>query len=297
LEIKLTNVSLQIKKKIILNDINLTISEREKVAILGPNGAGKTTLINSILKMQPISKGIINNDFSKLDKWKVGYHMQDSMLNRLMTVQETIKLFLFYDKNEEYRKRLSNLLGINHLFNQRISSLSGGEKQRLLIFLTFQNEPNIIFIDEVTTGVDAKTRMTIVDFINEYIRNNNATSVFVTHYLEEADKLANRFIFMNEGNIIESGSREELFHKYKTNKIIRLENVDNGIEILTLLRPNHLTVNIISNNMFDIEIENIDQMSSIINTLAEVNFRGSYFIIEPNLERLYKKIYEEEKNE
>jgi len=295
LEIKLTNVSLEIKKKIILNDITLTISEGEKVAILGPNGAGKTTLINSVLKMQPISKGVIHNDFSKLDKWKVGYHMQDSMLNRLMTVGETMKLFLFYDKNEEYRKRLSNLLGINYLLNQRISSLSGGEKQRLLIFLTFQNEPNIIFIDEVTTGVDAKTRMTIVDFINEYIRNNNATSVFVTHYLEEADKLANRFIFMNEGNIIESGSRKELFLKYKTNKIIRLENVDNGTEILTLLKPYNLTVNIISNNMFDIEIENIDQMSSIVNTLAEVKFHGSYTILEPNLERLYKKIYEEGK--
>lgn len=299
LKIKLHDVSLKIGHKSILNRINLGVNEGEKIAILGPNGAGKTTLINATLGLHPISSGIIHNDFKKLKPWKVGYHMQDSALNRLMTVKEVISLFSFDQSNHDFRLELMKMLGINGIEKQKIESLSGGEKQRLLIFLVYQNQPSIIFVDEVTTGIDALTRKEIVSFMNRYINENKLTSVYVTHYLEEAKELAERFVFMDNGRIIEDGHIKDLYEKYNIAKMMRIENYSNDSQLTGHFAGFRDVFYYQDKSIIEIKVENIKQMSEAINTLNEIKYSGTYSIIEPDLEQLYRKIYDErgEQNE
>lgn len=290
LKIKLHDISLKIRHKTILDHIHLEVNEGERIAILGPNGAGKTSLINATLGLHPITSGAIHNDFKRLKPWKVGYHMQDSELNRLMTVKEVIDLFLFDKDNLEFRREIIKMLGIDHIERQKIGALSGGEKQRILILLLYQNMPSIIFVDEVTTGIDALTRREIVTFMNRYISENKLTSVYVTHYLEEAKELADRFIFMDKGRIIEDGYIKDLYEKYNIAKVIRIENYNKDINLTNHFASFKDVSFYNDNSIIEIKVEDIRQMSGVINTLNELQYNGTYSVIEPDLEQLYRKI-------
>ena len=277
--IKVQGVTLTVKDRSILKNINVTICEGDSVAILGPNGAGKTTLINVILDLQRFKNGSIKNDFKNLPAYKIGVHMQESDLNDYFKVKEILHLFLFEGDNSELIEKYH----LTDKLNQKIVTLSGGEKQKLLLILAFQNKPVISFIDEVTTGLDIESRKSIIDFIKHEMHNK--TLVMVTHYLEEAEALCYKFLFMKNGEIIEYGKKEDLYRKYKIHKSVYLET----ISLLEI--PKTLKVIEQDKKGIKFDIENEQDMIMVMNFISQHNlYIKQYSVNEPSLERLYIKI-------
>jgi len=209
----LKDVSLDLNGRSILKDINLVINEGESVALVGPNGVGKTSIINCMLRLQRITGGVLINDFESLPKYKVGVHSQEQTFENLMTVKEILDLFLF---DGEYESLVEEY-GLKNLLNQRIGGLSTGEFKKLSLIILLENDPEIIFIDEITTGLDFATRLDVLKFLKNYVKKSKKTLIMVTHYLEEVEEVSNKIIFLKNGKIIESGLKNELCTKYNIN--------------------------------------------------------------------------------
>ncbi|MDR1820350.1 MAG: ABC transporter ATP-binding protein [Methanobrevibacter sp.] len=211
--ITLKDVNFKVKDKEILKNINLTVNQGESVAILGPNGAGKTTLINCILKLQKIDSGEIINDFESLPKYKIGVHSQEQSFYKLLKVKEILDLFLF---EGEYM-HLVEKYGLENNLNQQIGELSTGEFKKLSLIILLENDPEIIFIDEITTGLDTITRMEVLSFLKNELKKSGKTMIMVTHYLEEVEEISEKLVFLKKGEIVESGLKNDLCTKYGLN--------------------------------------------------------------------------------
>ena len=279
-KIEIKNVSMKVKKKTILDDISLNIHEGEMIAILGPNGAGKTSLLNSILGLCRTRYGVIQNDYKRLPAYKVGVHMQESCINGLMTVREALNLFLF---DGSYRE-LTETFQMTDKLNQRIATLSGGEKQKLQLISMLQNNPEIVFVDEITTGLDAASRESIISYLKSEIRDKEKTLVMVTHYFEEVDALAKRVIFMKDGRIIEDGKKEELFEKHGIKKTIHIE-LDRVDTVHAFSKAE------VIGNTLVVTVEEKEEMLRVLNYISEQAENViSYTMKEPSISELYKKI-------
>lgn len=281
-KISLNGVNLEIKGKNILKDINLDIGEGESIAILGPNGAGKTTLINAILNLQKISQGNITNDFESLPKYKVGFHSQEQAFNELMKVKEILDLFLF---EGEYMS-LVRKYGLEHNLNQRVRELSTGEYKKLALILLLENDPDIIFVDEITTGLDALTRRQVLDFMKKELKNTGKTVIMVTHYLEEVIEVSEKLIFLKNGEIAEIGLLSELLDKHNLRKRMIIETT----EQISNIKVEFEKMEIINDNTIQVDMSrNVDK---VMNTISK-NFDKikRYDVVEPNINDLYAKIY------
>lgn len=284
-KISISNLFMLVRNKKILNGINLVINEGEQVSIIGPNGAGKTTLVNTILGLQRYKVGKVENDFLQLPPYKIGVHMQDSKLNELMTVKEVLDLFLF----EGSYKELVNKFGLNDKMNQRISTLSGGEKQRLQLIVALQNNPEILFLDEITTGLDANSRREITRYIIEDINKKNKTIVMITHYFEEVESLTNRIVVLYNGEIIEDGKLADLYEKYNVNKIVDIEFTN------TEIKNEFKDFEIVGNHII-VYIHGKKDMTSTLNIISKNSEKViDYTIKDPHVAELYDKIIENHK--
>lgn len=284
-KISISNLFMSVRNKKILNGINLVINEGEQVSIIGPNGAGKTTLVNTILGLQRYKVGKVENDFLQLPPYKIGVHMQDSKLNELMTVKEVLDLFLF----EGSYKELVNKFGLNDKMNQRISTLSGGEKQRLQLIVALQNNPEILFLDEITTGLDANSRREITKYIIEDINKKNKTIVMITHYFEEVESLTNRIVVLYNGEIIEDGKLADLYEKYNVNKIVDIEFTN------TEIKNEFKDFEIVGNHII-VYIHGKKDMTSTLNIISKNSEKViDYTIKDPHVAELYDKIIENPK--
>lgn len=227
-KIVLSSVEYVISEKRILNSIDLCIREGEKIAICGPNGAGKSTLLNLMLnipgiafnsKTHRISGSIENTLFDTKTYQDVKVHLQNSRIsyNLYLKVGELLKLCF----DDEVPMDLVEKFGLKDKLNNLLRTLSGGELQKLNIILVIGTKPKVIFLDEMTTGLDYESRKAILAYIREYTKEKGITLIFVTHYLEEVQDLAEKICFMKKGKIIEEGKIEDLFEQHKiTNKDI-----------------------------------------------------------------------------
>lgn len=220
-KISLNNVYYTINEKTILNNINICINEGERIAICGPNGAGKSTLINIILnipgigfnpKKYKISGNIENTLFSTRDYKQVKVHLQNSMISYNFYLKVNELLTLCFGKNlpMEWIEKL----GLTNKLNNKVITLSGGELQKLNLMLVIASNPKVIFLDEMTTGLDYEAKKQIIAYLKEYLSQSRSTLIFVTHYLEEITELVSKIIFINEGTIVEQGDLNKMFHKY-----------------------------------------------------------------------------------
>ncbi|MDR2624641.1 MAG: ABC transporter ATP-binding protein [Methanobrevibacter sp.] len=279
-KIKIIDVNLKIKNNHILKNINLEINQGETVAIIGPNGSGKTTLINTILKVQKITSGKIINDFENLPKYKIGSYSQEQSLPEVFTVKECLKLFLFEGSYSHLVKKYD----LEEIFNRQIKELSTGEYKKLCLILLLENNPEIIFVDEVTTGLDVPTRKSILNFMQNEFKSQKKTLVLITHYLEEVDESA-KLVFLKDGKIVEIGFKDTLFSKYGLQKKIIIESEDN-IEDISFKFKNFDSV---SKKCIQIDAttENTRKVLEVINDTGDTI---KYDIEKPNIDNLYNKI-------
>ena len=266
--IEVRGLSKKYGNKVAVNSIDLTVERGEIFALLGPNGAGKTTTVeilegyrvaNSgqvrVLGFDPATKG------SPAQKWRnqIGIVLQSTNDAADLSVLETISHFANYYEKPRDVKQVIKEVGLEEKVNAKVRELSGGQRRRLDVALGIIGSPELLFLDEPTTGFDPEARRSFWELIRT-LKSEGTTILLTTHYLDEAQALADRVGVINEGVIIEiatpdtlggrnnapakvtwleNGVTQELLTKNPTEEVLKLsQRFNNQIPELQVLRPN-----------------------------------------------------------
>src|ERR1700693_259304 len=196
-----------------LKGISLEIELGEVVAMLGPNGAGKTTSISVLLGLRKPTSGKALLFGLKPDdlnaRSRVGVMLQESGIPAVLKVREIVDLFRSYYPKPMARDRAIAMAGLEEKASAQVKELSGGQRQRLYFALAVCGDPDVLFLDEPTVGMDVEGRRLFIERIAEFIQMGR-TVVLTTHYLEEADQLAQRVIVVDRGLVIADASPQEI---------------------------------------------------------------------------------------
>ena len=196
-----------------LKGVSIDIELGEVVAMLGPNGAGKTTSISLLLGLRKPTSGKALLFGLKPDdlnaRSRVGVMLQESGIPTVLKVSELVDLFRSYYPKPMARDRAIAMAGLEEKANAQVKELSGGQKQRLYFALAVCGDPEVLFLDEPTVGMDVEGRRSFIERIAEFIQIGR-TVVLTTHYLEEADQLAKRVIVIDRGVVIADASPQEI---------------------------------------------------------------------------------------
>ena len=205
-----------------LKGVDLTIGAGELVALLGPNGAGKTTSIALMLGLRYPTGGrarlfgLDPND--RRARSRCGVMLQESGTTAVLTVAEIVDLFRAYYPSPLPTARAIRLAGLDDKAGARIGTLSGGERQRLYFALAVCGDPEALFLDEPTVGMDVETRRAVLDSIRS-LSNAGKTIVLTTHYLEEADQLAHRIVVIDHGVVIADATPREIKSRIPSKRV------------------------------------------------------------------------------
>lgn len=227
-------------KNVAVNGIDLNVKKGEIYGILGPNGAGKSTLIGMICGLVKKDSGeiIYEEDTNNIKKWKenIGIVPQDFALYWDLTAEENVKFFcsLYGYKGEELKRRVEKVLefvGLTDVKNKVASSYSGGMKRRLNIACAIAHSPKLIIMDEPTVGIDPQSRNHVLESVKK-LRDDGATIIYTSHYMQEVDELCDRIAIVDKGKIIAEGTSEELKYLVSNKKIyyLTLNKEISGIE-------------------------------------------------------------------
>ncbi len=199
-----------------LTGVTIRIELGEVVAMLGPNGAGKTTSISLLLGLRKPTSGqalLFGLNPSDLHaRSRVGVMLQESGVPAMLKVDEIIDLFRSYYPKPMPRERAIAMAGLQDKAGALVKELSGGQRQRLYFALAVCGDPEVLFLDEPTVGMDVEGRRAFIDRIAEFATLGR-TIVLTTHYLEEADQLAKRVIVIDRGEVIADATPDEIKSK------------------------------------------------------------------------------------
>ena len=218
--VEVKNLTKEYKNIKAINNLSFEVKEGEILGLLGPNGSGKSTTINCLLSLLNYKNGSIKifgeemkPDAYSLKRW-IGVVFQEVAVFDELTVIDNIDYFCgLYIKDKATRKKYIeeaiNLVGLEHYKKFYPKQLSGGLLRRLNIACGIAHKPKLIFLDEPTVAVDPQSRNNILEGIKK-LRDNGATIIYTTHYMEEVEILCDRIIILDKGKILAQGTREEL---------------------------------------------------------------------------------------
>ena len=208
-----------------VDGLDLSVEGGECFGLLGPNGAGKTTTIE-------ILEGLTTPDGGEVEvlgrSWRrderelrerIGVSLQETQLAEKLTVYETLRLFRSFYRNGPDPDDLLRDLSLDEKRNARVGKLSGGQKQRLAVACALVGEPDILFLDEPTTGLDPQSRLELWDVVGRF-RAKGGTVLLTTHYMEEAERLCDRIAIVDHGHLIALGTPKELIARLEASNII-----------------------------------------------------------------------------
>ncbi len=190
-----------------VEDVSFTVEEGEIFGILGPNGAGKTTTVECLQGLREVNGGTLRvfdlDPTTQIEqvRSRIGSQLQDSALPGRMKVEEALQLFAAFAHNPVDPEELISRWRLEEQRTQTFDSLSGGQRQRLFIALAFVNAPELVFLDELTQGLDPQSRRATWELIRE-IREQGTTVVLVTHFMDEAEYLCDRLAVVDSGKVI-----------------------------------------------------------------------------------------------
>lgn len=207
----------------VLKDINLDIYKGEIIGYIGPNGAGKSTTVKIMLGIVGEYSGdirILGQDIKDGDisyKSKIGYVPETAEIYENLTAREYLTFIgelygMEYDEVDTKAERLMSLFDIKEVYDNRMTSYSKGMKQKVLIISSLLNDPDILFLDEPLSGMDANSVMVFKEVLAELAKEGK-TIFYSSHIMEVVEKLSNRIILINDGQIVADGSFEELQSK------------------------------------------------------------------------------------
>ncbi len=207
-----------------VNGVSFSVKEGSCFGLLGPNGAGKTTTIEIIESILAPDSGTVFYKGGKIDhafKEKIGIQFQNTALQEFLTVRETLELFSkLYPKHKPIED-IIRICTLEDFIEQDNRKLSGGQRQRMLLGVALINDPDLLFLDEPTTGLDPQARRNFWHLI-ENIKQENKTVILTTHYMDEAEILCDEIVIMNHGIIIEQGSPPDLLKKHFGEAVIKV---------------------------------------------------------------------------
>lgn len=218
--IEVINLKKKYNGNIAVDGISLSIAKGSCFGLLGPNGAGKTTTVEMMENIIPQDSGEILYKGGARDKTfnqETGIQFQHTELLAFLTVEETLKTFAaFYHKHLPIEDILSMCM-LENIKKNLNHKISGGQRQRLLLGLALLNDPDLIFLDEPSTGLDPQARKHIWEIIQDINKKKGKTLILTTHYMEEAESLCDTIAIMDQGRIIEQGSPQRLIEKHCKN--------------------------------------------------------------------------------
>ena len=208
--------------KVAVNKLDIQIERGSFTAILGPNGAGKSTTIQMLIGLLQPTSGQI----TYAEQTKLGVVFQNSVLDANLTVVENLQIRAKQYKQVKTGKieQLIEQLGLTSFAKQRYGTLSGGQKRRVDIARALLNSPDLLFLDEPTTGLDIQTRESIWKLLKDLQQKENMTVVLTTHYLNEADD-ADKIYIVDHGQVIAQGSADQIKERYARN-VLRILTPD-----------------------------------------------------------------------
>jgi ABC-2 type transport system ATP-binding protein len=256
--------------RIVVNNLNIKIKKGEIFSLLGTNGAGKTTTIKMLCCiLQPTSGSATINDFSiaanPIDiKGIIGVSPQETAIAGHLNSKENLLLMGGVSglTNEKSRSRAKNLMDLLEIEDRKDQSrrLSGGLQRRLSIAMALMSDPQILFLDEPTLGLDPHARKSVWQYIEKLKREK--TILLTTHYLEEADALADTIAIMDKGNIIEAGTSAELKKRYTSLQTLKISGENIHHEIAEVFKNLDIEANLIQGGI-EIKSINLDIYSTI----------------------------------
>jgi ABC-2 type transport system ATP-binding protein len=215
-----------------VEDVSFTVAEGEIVGLLGRNGAGKTTTVECVEGLREPDGGRIRvlgldprHDRAELTQL-LGVQLQDGQLPERLRVGEALRLYAsFYDRPADWRK-LADQLDLGDRLGTAYGKLSGGQRQRLSIALALIGSPRVAVLDELTTGLDPHSRRDTWDLITE-VRARGVTIVLVSHFMDEAERLCDRLVVIDQGRVLTTGTAAELIARTEQ------ENLEDAFVALT----------------------------------------------------------------
>jgi ABC-2 type transport system ATP-binding protein len=271
------------------------VRQGEIFGLIGPNGAGKTTTMEcieglrapdagrlSVLGLNPLKDG-------KALQNRIGVQLQEAQLQKRITVKEAIGLWSsLYDAPLDGHQLLAQL-GIAGKANARFMTLSGGQKQRLFIALALINDPDVVFLDELTTGLDPQARRAIWELVRS-IRDRGKTVVLTTHLMEEAERLCDRVAIIDHGRIVDIDSPAGLVNRHCPERTIVIATEDDGV-IAALREIAGVDSVTREGGSLVVAARSIDVMTRLIRVLADRQTPVTDFrTIVPTLEDVFLKL-------
>ncbi|GHT72308.1 hypothetical protein AGMMS50262_00600 [Bacteroidia bacterium] len=224
LQIEVKDVKKSFKDVQAVRGISLAIERGEFVALLGPNGAGKTTLVEMMEGLRTPDSGEIRiqeKTWQKNEKELrkiIGLSLQETRFSEKLTVLETLRLFAsFFDLADDRAKEVIALTGLENKQKSLTGTLSGGQRQRLALAVALLNHPEILFLDEPTTGLDPHSRLDLWNILKKLKDEGRTTLILTTHYMEEAESLCDHIIIVDEGKIIQEGELSDMLDENSHN--------------------------------------------------------------------------------
>lgn len=278
-----------------VDGISFEVREGEIFGLIGPNGAGKTTTMECVEGVRRPDQGEITilgldpfRDVYQLQN-RIGVQLQQAQLQKRIKVWEAVDLWASLYPKPLNGDQLLEQLGLTSKRNAWFMTLSGGQKQRLFIALALINDPEVVFLDELTTGLDPQARRAIWELVRG-IRDRGKTVFLTTHLMEEAERLCDRVAIIEHGRIIDIGSPAELVDRHCPSRTVVLVTESPLAEEQLRKMPCVETV-VQQGSRFTIQGQGEDFVSEVIRCLSENQIRVSDFrTVLPNLEDVFLKL-------
>ncbi|MGC1276311.1 MAG: ABC transporter ATP-binding protein [Planctomycetaceae bacterium] len=224
-----------------VDGIDLEAHPGECLGLLGPNGAGKTTTIEICEGLTPADSGVVElfglhwNTSARELRQRIGVQLQETQLSERLTVEETVQLFRSFYPRGPATPELIDLVRLAEKRRARVGALSGGQRQRLAMACALAGDPDLLFLDEPTTGLDPQARRQLWELVED-LKRAGRTVILTTHYMDEAERLCDRIAVMDRGRVIATGTPRELIASLGAAHIVEFTPADTApaIEVAAL---------------------------------------------------------------
>ncbi len=283
-------------KTVAVDEVSFEVNDGEIFGLIGPNGAGKTTTMECIEGLRKPDRGTISvlglDPFRQVYKLqeRIGIQLQQAQLQKRIKVWEAVDLWAsLYRKKAVEAEALLEQLGLTDKRDAWFMNLSGGQKQRLFIALALINDPEVVFLDELTTGLDPQSRRAIWELVRG-IRDRGKTVFLTTHLMEEAERLCDRVAIIEHGRIIDMDRPDKLVDRHCPERTVIVATEDASAEERFRTIPRVESV-VCSDSRFTIRGRGDDLVTAVIHCLSENRIRVTDFrTIVPNLEDVFLKL-------
>jgi len=214
-----------------VDGLDLEVLRGTCLGLLGPNGAGKTTTIEMLEGLKSPDAGeltILGLDWARdarAIRARIGVQLQETDLLAKLTVTETVRMFQAFYTGTRSIDEVLDIIGLQEKRGARVEGLSGGQKQRLALGCALVHRPEVLFLDEPTTGLDPQARRRVWEVVEEFV-GAGGTVLLTTHYMEEAERLSQRVLIVDHGRAIASGSPREVIERLGVENIVELRLTD-----------------------------------------------------------------------